>query len=291
MPFSTRISGVAGVLALLAPGLACAADLPSRKPAPVLEAPTTPSWTGFYAGLNGGYAWGKSTFGSDPSGRWFGDRDWPGIAAVSGRGMNLAGGAIGGTVGYNYQIDRVVVGLELDGGWMGLRDPVVIGPVPGAGGGFYAASTSASSNYLATLRARLGVAVTPSLLAFATGGAAISDVNASQSIYFNNPPTIALQISLPVTGPGGGFNAGAVSGARLGWTLGGGLEWMFARQWSARVEFLHTDFGVRNVQSAYLAPDGTIWTVNHRFRRNAEILRVGLDYHFDWGAGPVVAAY
>src|SRR5450830_356430 len=88
-----------------------AADLPGRSNSPSYykAPPELPfSWTGFYAGINGGYAWGQSGW-SDPA---FG---------VDSGNFNTSGGLIGGQLGYNWQTGPVVHGIETDADWMSVK--------------------------------------------------------------------------------------------------------------------------------------------------------------------------
>ena len=128
---------------------AVAADLPVRtEPAPFVPVPPAFTWTGFYAGVNAGYAWGDFT--GTAGGDLFDDAD---------------GFVGGGTLGYNVQLGTFVVGLETDLQWTGLD----AGP---AGTGILAGSASeAELDYFGTLRGRAGVAFDRTF-AFATGGLA-----------------------------------------------------------------------------------------------------------------------
>jgi hypothetical protein len=97
----------AGILAMSVIA-ASAADLPrQRMPAkaePVYVPPVW-SWTGFYVGINGGGGFGRSDFAAPfPSGSF-----------------NTSGGLVGGTLGYNYQMDNVVLGIEGDIDWSNIR--------------------------------------------------------------------------------------------------------------------------------------------------------------------------
>ena len=96
-----------------------AADLPARSnPPSYYKAPSELpfSWTGFYAGINGGYAWGQSSW-SDPA-----------VGANSGS-FNTSGGLVGGQFGYNWQTGTVVLGVETDADWMSVK-----GSTAGTGG-------------------------------------------------------------------------------------------------------------------------------------------------------------
>jgi opacity protein-like surface antigen len=92
---------IAGLMAAAWASPSLAADLPRPAyKAPVYVAPSAFSWSGFYVGINGGYAWGHSDWNNGIMGN------------VS---MNVKGGMVGGTLGYNLQTSSFVFGLEGDG--------------------------------------------------------------------------------------------------------------------------------------------------------------------------------
>ena len=112
-----------------------------------------------------------------------------------------------------------------------------------------------------TVRGRLGYAAGP-WMPYITGGLAIADLSVGQTF------------------PG-------VTGSeawRAGWTVGAGLEYLFAPGWSAKAEYLFADFG-----SSAISYNGAPLNVNVS-ERNVNIIRGGINYHFNWG-GPVVARY
>src|SRR5690348_8542618 len=136
---------------LLALGVvsASAADLPARMPAkaPAYVPPMAFSWTGFYLGLNGGYGFGRGEFtGGLPSG-----------------GFDAGGGLFGATIGYNWQTGPLVFGLEGDIDWSGMK---------GSGTCGVATACDVRSDYLSTIRGRLGYAI-DRWMPYITGGAAI----------------------------------------------------------------------------------------------------------------------
>jgi outer membrane immunogenic protein len=123
-----------------------AADLPARSNPPgfykaPLELPF--SWTGFYAGINGGYAWGQSSW-SDPA-----------VGADSGN-FNTSGGLVGGQLGYNWQTGPVVLGIETDADWMSVKGSTAgTGGVCAADGG---GQCQTQQSWVGTTRARVGYA-------------------------------------------------------------------------------------------------------------------------------------
>jgi outer membrane immunogenic protein len=271
------LSAAVAVSAMLGVGVASAADLavkarPYIAPAPVF------SWTGFYAGLNAGGVWGNtdinyraSDFGySGPAGAAFLD------SGVSGK-IQSSGFTGGGQIGYNYQFDRVVLGIEADLEYTGLSGsrfvtllvpPALQGPVTDT------FVQSMQSKWLSTVRGRLGFANGPWLL-YATGGLAIANVSYSDFGFF---PTI------PST------NAASKSETRAGWTVGAGAEWMFASNWSVKAEYLYVDLGTTSYTSvnSVLNTAPTLATIAHDHHLTENIGRVGINYKF---GGPVVARY
>jgi outer membrane immunogenic protein len=141
------------LLALTAGAAAVAADLPRGLPAKApAYVPPPYSWTGFYLGINGGYAWG--------------DSDWDGFAS----GTDVDGGLVGVTIGYNWQTGPWVFGLEGDIDWTNLRGSFVNAACP--------AGCETRNNWLATVRGRLGYAF-DRVMPYVTGGLAAGDIEAN----------------------------------------------------------------------------------------------------------------
>ena len=170
------------------------------------------SWTGFYAGIEGGGNWGSSSFfdlkSNGPLTNSFG----------------LSGGLFGGTVGYNYQVaPHWVIGIEDDLSWTD-KSGSAHDFSPGT------ATNTITERWLDTLRGRIGYAWDRALI-YGTGGAAF----ASTDEHLCSPSA-------------GCFTQSGVS--RTGWVAGGGVEWAFAHSWSAKAEYLHVDFGSADYSSS-----------------------------------------
>jgi outer membrane immunogenic protein len=294
------LSGVA--FAALA-GQTLAADLPSTKGAAVYVAPPAFSWTGFYVGVNAGYAWGDPGIAVVSAPVWVNTYNFgnPGIVNTAAMLGTAAGGGVqggfigGGQVGYNYQMGSVVLGLEAD--IMGLAGDkatlLYAASAPAGGYGPNVDSYLSASNqvdWLGTVRARIGYTIAPTLLAYVTGGFAYGGVTSRFTMTQNH-----------IGGPGltTGMSYGSTSSDRGGWTVGGGAEWAFAPNWTLRAEYLYFDLG----DGSY-APSELTSAFASGLRRyiiassvttaaTGNIVRAGLNYKFggpDY-AVPVVAKY
>jgi outer membrane immunogenic protein len=284
----TRISASCAAIALaLTTASALGADLPARKePAPTYL-PPPPTWTGFYLGVSAGGAWRNNNAIDVISAPLFGPPvNQLAALATASVPVGGAGGFIGGgQIGYNLQFgSAIVAGLEADiqglahtGGDRNVVASAIIGaPV------ITSVSARRNVDYLGTLRGRIGWLFTPSLLAYGTGGLAYGGANAASSITQGSP---------------GIFNAVAsasYSDSRTGWTVGGGLEWLFDPNWSAKVEYLYYDLG-GVTQSSVLAqviplPLSPYAVSQSSARFSGQIVRVGLNFHIDWRA-PLIASY
>jgi outer membrane immunogenic protein len=143
---------------------AVAADLPRAMPpakAPVYAAPIY-NWTGFYAGINGGYGWGDST--------------WDGFASST----DVSGGLVGGTVGYNWQVGALVFGVEGDIAWSDIRGSFTNANCP--------AGCETRNSWLGTARGRLGYAA-DRFMPYVTGGAAFGEVKVNPTGFAGTSDT------------------------------------------------------------------------------------------------------
>jgi len=279
-------------------GSASAADLPVNPPI----APLVATWTGFYAGANAGYAW--SNGGSI-------DVTTANVSSIAGLNGNIGsavamqgtgsvplgnnGFAGGGQAGYNQQFDWVVLGFEADIEWLAKGNNQGVftnaGLVPGAAAisstGIATATAISSSgtltasrsiDYFGTVRARIGVLPTPILFSYLTGGLAYAQVSSGAAIT----ETLGFLDTPAPFGTGGSF-----SDLRSGWTVGSGLEWMFAPCWSAKAEYLYYDLGHTTHTLASMQQFGnngalleTVSASQFTTRFIGNTARIGINYHF-----------
>jgi outer membrane immunogenic protein len=268
--------------------VASAADLPGR---PYTKAPAVTSavfdWSGYYVGGNLGGAWNDSHDIVSPTGCFINPAVLCGgplstnpfrTDASSLKGAGFAGG---GQVGYNWQRERWVFGIEGDINYVGINDSVATNRTLSAPlTGSWSHSETDRPGWLGTFRGRVGVTATPSFLLYATGGLAVGQVRSSSVSTFSAT---------------GDAYAGSNDDTRVGWTVGGGGEWMIAPQWSIKAEYLYVDLG----KSTYTAnctvaglctapPIAQAAAYQTELRSHENIARVGFNYRF---GGPILAKY
>ncbi|WP_441280480.1 outer membrane protein [Tardiphaga sp. 862_B3_N1_1] len=260
---------------------ASAADLAAR---PYTKAPALApvyNWTGFYAGLNAGGAWSDTNLGTTtlfPVASYFADTSVAAIAASGNQNVNRTGFTGGVTGGYNWQISNAVVGVEADFNYFGASGSTSTTTVyPGFAPTTFTINSSVSTDWLATVRGRVGFLVTPSLLLYGTGGLAISEVRAGYT--FTDTFAAATE-------------SGAISSTRYGWTAGVGGEYALMNGWSFKAEYLYVDLGRASTVSNNLAIAGPfafpLQTFTHTVDLTSNIGRVGINYKF---GGPSVTQY
>ena len=244
---------------------ALAADLPTTKGPPVYTPPPPVfSWTGVYLGGQVGYEWG-ATDGSYTQvvppivGALF----VPGGTFFRSFGHNASGVVGGGHVGYHYQFNQFVVGLEGDVNGSSYQGSSLIAPA-------FVLLSRERTPVDASIRGRVGVAF-DRVLVYATGGGAFGGFETS---LFNT-----------TTGFGETHHPG-----RLGWTVGGGVEYAIDNNWSVRAEYRYTNYGGFDV--SYTTLTTTPITVHYNATDNR--VQVGFSYKFGEPPPPpppVVAKY
>ena len=224
-------------IVVAATGHTLAADLSTPSLPPPLPAAVY-NWTGFYLGINSSFGTGNSNWSDGPIGT---TGSFP-----------TSGFLVGGTVGVNYQLGEYVFGIEGDGDWTNLHGnsgftcgaigAVVTPPV----------SCQTQSQWLATVRGRVGYAFDRILL-YGAAGAAFGNVQTGL-----NPPST--------------FD----SAVEAGWAVGAGLEAAFAPNWTAKAEYLFVD--LPNASCTTVGNCGNAAGSIVSFSEN--IMRAGVNFKF-----------
>jgi outer membrane immunogenic protein len=202
----TRAGLLAAVSSLALVSPVAAADMPLKARPPVVIAP---SWAGAYIGASVGAVWHELDY-EDLTGT-------PPNVTARGRKAGIIGG---GHIGYNWQSNNFVFGVEAD--ISGSSAKVTLQPF-GPGNEI----DTGRLHWLATFRARAGVTVgRGNTLLFATGGLALGGVENLRTL----PPEV-----------------GEGKATRVGWVAGGGIEHMLSRNWIVRAEALYVDLGSETV--------------------------------------------
>jgi outer membrane immunogenic protein len=222
-----KILLAAASLAASATGTAIAADLPIKAGPPIMM--PFHNWTGFYAGINGGGGWARVSWVDN------------GIGAVTHRSD---GGMVGGQLGYRWQMNQFVVGIEGTEDWTRLKDSVTV----------LGLTENFKVNTLYTVTGQFGWAIDRVLL-FVKGGWARA----------------TTEITL-----------GGISGSRSrtvnGWTIGGGLDYALWQNWSIGVEYDHASL---NYGDFLVETGGVPLTTTNNSRLRIDRVLGRLNYKFN----------
>lgn len=257
----------ASVLALTQ--IASAADLPVKAPRYI--PPSVYNWTGFYIGGNAGYGWGNANDAMVLGGGWLADGTGDNVPLTAlGNGQLEPKGFTGGIqAGFNYQTGQWVLGIETDANYFGVKEDFSSGAFTNpTSGNSYALTSSFESNWLITVRPRIGYAF-DRFLVYVTGGLAVAHQKFSQNI---------TQLNLAFT------EAGSVSKTTAGWAVGVGAEWALGYQWSLRTEYLYVDPGSVSLTTSGVCPvilGCGNYTGTHSAHLKANIIRAGINYRFN----------
>lgn len=269
----------ASVAALALGGTASAADL---AVAPVAYVPAF-TWTGCYLGANGG---------------WIGSNESYKSYALTGGALTPANqaettnsyspgdsaGTVGGQFGCQFQSGSWVIGGEWDWNWSGLKEDNtyqgLISRNNNPGQQPFTQYTHKELQWFSTARARLGLAW-DRVLVYATGGLAYAGFDA----YTN------VDIVPGSAGPGVAEYFGGYHENKFGWTVGGGLEWAFANNWTAKAEYLYLGFDSFDYVSNVVPGNNPLHKWKTEVDPSDHVVRVGINYLFHTGGAPVVARY
>ncbi len=258
------LSAAVAISAILGIGDASAADLAARPftKAPIYGAPPI-SWTGCYIGGNIGGGWDRFSAGEVA----FAGVPTPFVDYGSNNGSSVVGG---GQIGCDYHFaSNWVVGIQGQAEFGTINSSNAVAAFPGITAQFKVKN-------IETLTGRVGYTVTPAVLAYVKGGAAWASASG------------AAVIPNGLIGESANFTM-------TGYTVGGGLEWMFAPGWSVFGEYNYMDFGTKNVNFpstglfAGFGAAGALADTN-AIKLATQTAIAGVNYKFNWGS-LVVAKY
>jgi outer membrane immunogenic protein len=176
-----------------------------------------------------------------------------GFGWLRNQGSDFNGGFAGGTIGANWQVSNIVVGAEAEGAWADIGRTTTTGLV----------GASASVQAFGSVTGRLGLAV-DNLLIYGKGGFAAAS---------NRIGVTVLGVTATDTQ------------THTGYTAGGGVEYGFTPNWSAKAEYLFAHYNSENYFANIVPPTGV---ASGSF--DVHTMKAGINYRFGWG-GPVVAKY
>jgi len=247
--------GTVGLIALL--GVAAPASAADLAPRPYTKAPppvVAPiyDWTGFYIGANGGWGQSRNCVDFLVTGFDFADGC-----------RERSGGLVGGQIGYRWQFNQFVVGVEGQGDWADLSNTRVSIFRP-------AFSTRTKTDGIGLITGQIGYAWNASLF-YVKGGAAVT------SNRFSILDTLT------------GTELAAASATRWGGTVGVGWEYGFAPNWSAGIEYDHLFMG--NSNNSFSVANPIVAGALNRITQDVDMVTVRVNYRFGWGGAPVVSKY
>jgi outer membrane immunogenic protein len=238
------------------------------------------NWTGFYAGFNAGYGWGSADthFHPLPDAVSFNDLEPIRLGSVDPSGF-----IGGGQIGYNFQWNWLVLGAEGDFQGADMEgsqrsSPIIdITGAPASGGSPPIGPDSflfahERTQWFGTARGRIGFAPLCRLMIYGTGGLAVGNVDYSANTNYDNGVTYPVSFTK----------------TKVGWTVGGGLEYALSHHWSLKAEYLYYDLGDESRTQVQLfngVPQTSptvppVFHVRYNFETTANIVRGGLNFKF-----------
>lgn len=206
-------------------------------------APPVFNWTGCYIGAHAGGGWARNVLTDTGSGFLVSST---GPVSIQDNSSGFLGG---GQIGCNYQFAPMwVTGIEVDVSAANISGDVT-SPFKSPN-----SLWTVKTDWLASATGRFGYSW-DHWLAYAKGGAAWAH------------DKYAATYGATYTG----------DETRIGWTIGGGLEWAFMDNWSAKLEYDYFDFGSKDVN---LSIPGLVVPENNKQQIHA--VKFGINYRFGW---------
>jgi opacity protein-like surface antigen len=250
------LSGTGGIRYQFTPTAVASMPVKARP----VDAPI--NWSGLYIGVVGGTDYGH------------GSLNFPGVASAQVRPAGVFGG---GEVGYNIQAANWVYGIEADFVGSGAESNAACAPLAAGlttNTPLFQMNCHDSSDWQATVAARLGLLLTPRVLTYVKAGGAVEQETVSMSCNLSTiNGTIGLGTVQNCANPAGAVVNGATANLiRGGWTAGFGSEFAFTQNWTAKAEVDWLGFGNQNVTLS----DGTVVKSTQSVTQG----KIGLNYKF-----------
>jgi outer membrane immunogenic protein len=290
-------------------GSASAADIYRKAPPPAPPPAAAPafSWTGCYIGAQGGWGWGRKRF-DDTFTRSVNATGQVLDFRAASSDVDTSGPVFGGQIGCDYQFGlgkgfgpgAWVIGIEADALAADIngfdRDAFAVAGFRFNDSRFDRSEIRVKTDFLASVTGRLGYSFWNTGLLYVKGGGAWAH-DRFDFTQADNPRDVGGRFGFDV------FNIFEES--RSGWTVGAGVEWAFAPNWSAKIEWDHYDFGSKSRAASFIPtvggvprPDQTA-VVTTDIDQRIDTVTIGVNYRFNLfgvggvgkGKAPVVARY
>lgn len=212
------------------------------------EVGTAPAadWTGVSIGLNGNWNFISTDISS--SGQTYGPRSFDSRSYGSQSGNGIGGGV---QLGFDYQIGNAVLGIQ---GITSITSAESSRTVDSQ-------KLSTELTSYGSLNARLGYLIQPELLAYAKGGLAFG------SFKYEDKSSRY------------GYSGSQDDERHQGWMVGGGIEYLFAPNWSVFAEYDYTDFGKQTVELSY-KDAGWGDSFKYEYEQSIGSAVIGVNYRF-----------
>jgi outer membrane immunogenic protein len=209
------------------------------------------TWTGFYLGGNIGGAWRNDNLSDTLSGLNFSNGNNNGVFIG------------GGQLGFNWQVSNFVLGFEWDIDGAANNNNAGTAFIPALG----TIQVTSNNRWITTLAARFGVTNGPWLFYGKAGGGWVGN----DDFTINN-----LTTGTSITASNNNTNSG--------WLVGAGIEWAFAPNWSAKVEYNYLGLDDRTFIVPAGVPGFLPGDTFTQSNRNIQMVKVGINYLFNWSS-------
>ncbi|MCF7851971.1 MAG: outer membrane beta-barrel protein [Simkaniaceae bacterium] len=274
-----KLCYLALVAFLLSQNIVNAAPASQENTVELSQQPSS-NWSGFYLGINSGYTWGnahaKTTASNPPSSGYFTQADIQSINANGNFHLHPQGYVGGAQVGYNKCFtNAITLGIETDfNAFLLSTSKSVSAFYPEAGAGEYTLTQKVSTDWLYTLRPRIGYAYKKAF-AFLTGGLALTNLKYTQVFFDNSLSAQGYSPSLDA------YTTASTNKVSAGWAIGAGVEYLLCKRLSICLSYLYASFNsLSNSDNIRLDFQSTIYrsSLNNSANLNTNIVRVGLNW-------------